>query len=239
MDISEGLLVFPPGGSIGLTGEVNTEKNLDVHVKMNGLPLQPFLPADERAKLEGNVFADVKVSGTMPMNAAPEVSGVGHIENGYVMGIPILDFFAKLFRSPKFSKIPLNTASANFVYAGQKVTVTNLVVESKGLMSVTGHFVINNSRIDGHFEVGVASNITRVIPGLDQLIFTRAEGGYSWTPVNVTGPLSSPQNDLDQRIAKALPNAVLGIAEGVIKGVPKVPEQPQKALQGLFKNLPK
>ena len=237
MDISEGLLVFPPGGSIGLTGEVNTEKNLDVHVKINGIPLKPFLPPDTQSKLSGAVFADVKVSGTMPMTTGPEVSGVGHLENGYVTGIPILDTFAQLFHSPKFGRIPLNTASASFVYSSQKVTVTKLVVESKGLMSVTGHFVINNSRIDGHFEVGVASDITRIVPGLDQLIFTRADGGYRWTPVNVTGPLSSPQNDLAQRIEKALPNALEGVAKDVIKEVPKIPDAPKKAVEGLLKTF--
>ena len=162
LDISEGLLQFPPGGDIGLTGQVNTTKNLEVHVKVNGIPLRPFLPPDVQSKLQGNVFADVKVSGTMPMEGAPEVSGVCHLENGYLTEIPILDFFAKLFHSPRFGKIALNTASANFAYAGEKVTVTNLVVESKGLMSVTGHFVINNSRIDGHFEVGIRHDFTRL-----------------------------------------------------------------------------
>ena len=70
------------------------------------------------------------------------------------------------------------------------------------------------------------------------MIFTKAEGGYRWAPMNLTGPLSAPQNDLAQRIERAVPNAKCWAAEDVFKEVPKVPDAPKKALDGLLNKLP-
>jgi len=237
--ISEGLLQFPPGGNIAVSGKVNTEKNLDVQVQINSIPLKPFLTPDTQSKIRGLVFADLNVTSPMPVEASPVVSGSGHLENADVEGITGFDFIAKITHSPLFHRIKLDTASADFVYAGQKITVTNLVIESRGLLSVTGGFVINNSRINGTFELGIAHDYLKWLPVLESQVFTRQHAGYSWTPVHVSGPLGSPQQDLTARIEKAAPEAILGAATGVIKDLPKVQEEPKKALDGLLKGLHK
>ena len=239
VDLSEGLLVFPPGGNIGLSGEVNTQKSIDVQVKVNSIPLKPFLPPDLQSKLQGVVFADVKVSGAMPVENLPDVAGTGHLENADVEGIaeniPFVNLIEKLTHSQRFNRIKLNTASADFAYAGEKVTVTNLFVESKGLVCIQGGFVVSNSRINGNFQVGIPHDFLILFPILETQVFTRSQYGYQWAPVHVSGPLSSPQEDLLHRIEMAVPNAVLG----AVKDLEKVPNAPEKAIHGLFKEFHK
>jgi|GEM_PF-960630 len=235
--IQEGLFKLSAGGNIAVNGEVNTEKHLDVQVKVTALPLKPFLPPDVQAKLRGTLFADVKVSGPMPVVNPPEVSGSGHLENGDIEGIAALDFIAKLTRSPQFRKIKLHQASADFIYSGQKVTVSNIVVESKGLVSVEGGFTINNSNINGTFQIGLPHDLVKWLPGLEARVFTSARGNYRWTTMHLTGPLKSPKEDLSGRIALAIPMSALDIVGDATKIVPKVPEAPKKLLDGLVKPL--
>jgi len=233
--ISDGLLKFPPGGSIALGGEVNTQKHLDVQVKINEIPLKPFLPPDMQAKLKGKVFADIKVSGPMPVETPPEVSGSGRLEGGDIEGIPALDFIAKFTRSPQFRRIRLDKASADFLYAGQKVTVSNILVESHGLVCVQGGFVINNSRINGTFQIGVPHDLVKWLPGLESKVFTVARGSYRWATMHLTGPLNSPNEDLKPRIELALAMSAVDMVEGVVKDVPKLPQAPKKLLDGIIK----
>ncbi len=120
VSFTEGLLVLPAGGNIGLSGDVDTERKLDVQININSIPLKPFLPPSAQSQLQGEIFANVKVSGPMPVETPPEVSGSGHLENGYIEGIPALDSIAKFTRSPQFRKIKLDTASANFRLRGPK-----------------------------------------------------------------------------------------------------------------------
>jgi hypothetical protein len=239
VSFTDGLLVFPPGGNIGLSGDVDTERKLDVQVRINSIPLKPFLPPSAQSELQGDVFADIKVTGPIPVETPPEVSGSGHLQDGYIEGIPALDSIAKFTRSPQFRKIKLDTASADFDYAGQKVTVTNLLIESKGLVSVTGGFVINNSRINGTFEIGIPHDYLKWLPFLEAKVFTREHAGYRWAPMHVSGPLSSPQEDLLHRVEMALPAEALDAVTGVVKDLPKVPDVPKKALDGLFKQIHK
>lgn len=236
VDISDGLLVFPAGGNIGVTGQVNTERNIDVQVKVNGVPVKPFLPANLQSNLGGSVFADVKVSGPMPVKDSLAVSGQAHLENGELGGISILDFFANLLHTTRYSKVKLTTASASFVYTGAKLTVTNIVVESKGLICVKGKCVIDTSRSEGDFQVGIPREL--MLPVLATQVFTgRNEGeGYVW--LHIAGPLNDINGLIVRQIQKALPDAALNAAEELLKNTPKS-DVPKKALEGLFKGLQK
>ncbi|HWB61078.1 MAG TPA: hypothetical protein VG733_16475 [Chthoniobacteraceae bacterium] len=237
VDISEGVLQFPQGGDIGITGQVNTKKNLEVHVKVNSVPVKPFLPPDQQSHLEGTLFADVTVAGPIPVEDSLSVSGDVHLENANVEGIQLLDFFAKLLRAPGFSKIKLDVASAHFNYTAQKVTITNLIVEKKGLLCVKGKISIVNSRAEGDLEVGIPHEAIQLIPPLETEVFTGSGDGYRW--YHYEGPLSNFQEALVKRIATAAPQAVLGLATDVLKQVPKIPDDPKKAVQSLFDKLHK
>ena len=236
--ISDGLLKFPPGGDIELAGKVNTEKSLDAQIKINGIPIKPFLPPDTQSKLKGGkVFADIRVSGPMPVQTPPEVSGSGRLEGSDIEGFPALDFIAKFTRSPQYRKIRLDKASADFLYSGKKVTVSNIVIESRGLVFVQGGFVINNSNINGTFEIGVPHDLVKWLPGLEAKVFTVSRANYRWTTMHVTGPLKNPQEDLKPRIELALAMSAVDMVEGAAKIVPKAPEVPKKLLDGIVKPI--
>ena len=231
--ITEGLLIFPPGGNAGLGGEVNLEKNIDVAIKITGIPITPLLPPGSQSKLKGNIFADLKVRGATPLApAAAEVSGSARLENASAKGVSGLDFLSKLARTPRLDVIPLHRASADFIYAGEKVTVTNLNVESHGLVAIEGGCVIKGAHINGTFQVGVPHEFIKWLPALETQVFKAARGGYRWTTMHVTGPLKSPTEDLTPRIEMALVAAGMDLVTGNLKNVPKVPDAAKKALQG-------
>ena len=244
--INDGLLVFPPGGNIALGGEVNLEKKIAVTVKINGIPVTPFLPPSSQSQFHGKVFADVKVNGPMPVTTSPEVSGFAHFEDASVKGYSGLSFLTKIFRMPSLDVIPLHRVSADFVYAGEKITVTNLDVESHGLVAAQGGFVIRGSNINGTFQVGVPHKLIMWLPMLESQVFKASHGGYMWTTVHVSGPLKSPKEDLTPRVEMAIATGAVDLVTGAIKNVPKVPDAAKKmiggdggkkALEGLGKSL--
>jgi hypothetical protein len=227
------------GGTVDLSGEVDFESKLDVLAKLNKVPVTPFLREDWRAKLRGNLSGEVRTRGALPLQGAPAAEGSLSLAQGELEALPVLDQIAAFTRTQSFRKLNLSRMSAKFTQARGRTTVTDFVAESQGLICVEGGFTVENSSIDGTFQVGVTPSSLQWLPGSQSKVFTVSRNGYLWTRVRLTGPVNSPKEDLSQRLVAAAGGAVIETIQSTIQELPKgnLPDAPKKIIDTILSPL--
>jgi hypothetical protein len=78
---------------------------------------------------------------------------------------------------------------------------------------------MENEKIDGVLDVGVAASTLRWLPGARGKVFTVDRDGYLWTKVKISGPLKNIKEDLSERLLIAAGTEVLeGTKDALEKG---------------------
>jgi uncharacterized protein YhdP len=207
----------PGGGAVSVTGEVNVEQMVDLRATLRGIDIAPFLASDWRVRLRGNVSGDVSVRSPLPSRGPPEIRGTLTLAQGQLEALPVLDDMAQFTGTQQFRRLTLTRGSAEFRQTGPRLTVSNFVAESDGLIRVEGAFTVEHATIDGQFQVGVTASSLPVISTLQERVFRESRGGYLWTPMRLTGPLANPTNDLAPRLADAATGAAIDTARGAVQ----------------------
>ena len=200
------------GGTLQARGEIDFSRQLDLSLTLVNINIAPFLSDDWRLRAKGNLSGEVAVKSALPAHGGPELSGTLHLAQGELTALPLLDEIATFTRTLQFRRLNLNNASGDFKQDDKRLQVTNFVVESDGLIRMEGAFTVENSIIDGTFQVGVTPSSLQWLPGAQAKVFTQARGGYLWTPMRLTGPVNKPTEDLTPRLVAAAQGAVI---EGV------------------------
>ena len=200
------------GGHIELSGRqaLDADRALDLRVDFDGLPAGEFLPADWRARLKGSARGSVHVT-----NAAGEPGGgraAGHVElcDGRLTALPVLDQLALFTASERYRATELQQARADFDWNAGNLVVSNLLVESEGLIRTEGGFTVRANRIDGTLQVGLARSAVRWLPVVGARVFNGVErDGYLWTTVHLSGPVNHPGEDLTPRLLAATQQEII------------------------------
>jgi hypothetical protein len=217
-------------GSVKATGEINFAERLDLEVAVSDVNLAPFLSEDWRVRLKGQISGDLNIRSPLPLPAdGPEITGKLSLSRGELTALPVLDKIALFTRYEQFRKFNLSRCHGDFRQVGKKLRVTKFLAESEGLIRIEGDFTVENSQIDGAFQVGVTPNSLALIPGSREKVFVESRGGYVWTSMRLTGPANSPREDLTARLATAL-------GETVVEKVGEVVKDPVKKLPDVIKD---
>jgi len=205
-------------GSVIATGEINFAERVDLQVAIKDVNLTPFLSEDWRVRLKGQLSGDLTIRGALPLPAAgPEIAGALSVARGELTALPVLDKIALFTGTQQFRRLTLSRVSADFRQDGPKLRVTKFFAESEGLIRITGDFTVENSMIDGTFQVGVTPTSLAFIPGSREKVFMDSHDGYVWTSMRLTGPLDKPNEDLTARLSKALGEAVVDTVGNAVK----------------------
>ena len=207
------------GGKIDLSGKqgLDADRALDLQADFEQVPVGPFLPKDWRARLHGTAGGNVHVTGSGDRRQA-----AGHVEvrDGKLTALPVLDELATFTMSERYRQAPLQKARADFDWQDGNLTVTNLLVESEGLLRLEGGFTVRNQLLDGTVQVGVARSALRWMAVVGTQVFNQPErDGYVWTTVRLTGPVNRPTEDLTPRLVAAIQDAALKKAQQGANGV--------------------
>jgi hypothetical protein len=187
-------------------------KSWDFNGSITGLDLRQLLSADWSSRLGGMMEGDFRAGPAV-------VKGTVRCKNGIVQNMPVLNQVATFTHVDRFRRIVLDVASADVERSADTIKVTNLNMQSSGLIRVEGGFVIQGGQINGDLLVGVAPDTLTWIPGSQGHVFTQSRAdapGYVWTTVHISGPVGSPSEDLTNRVLVAMGLAPLDVAE---KGV--------------------
>jgi hypothetical protein len=243
--ITDAAMHYSSDSSVDVSGEVTFDKDFDVQTKLNNISITPFLRPDWRAKLKGNVSGDVRIRAALPLYAEPRIDGTLSLAKGELEALPVLDEIATFTSTERFRRVSLSKVSAKFTYENQKVTVTDLIAESEGLIRIEGGFVVENGLIDGTFQVGITPSSLQWLPSaLQSRVFSASHDGYVWTTMRLTGPVDHPSEDLSKRLLTAAGGAVMDTIQGAIQQVPgsdsipkTIPDAPKQLINDLLSPL--
>ncbi|HEX8296435.1 MAG TPA: hypothetical protein VF593_09055 [Chthoniobacteraceae bacterium] len=226
-------------GSVSATGEIKTNERLDLHASIKNIELTPYLSGDWRARLKGNASGEIDIRSPLPLRGSPTISGTMSLAGGQLEALPVLDQIALFTRTQQFRRLALSRATGEFIQSGTRLTVSDLILESEGLIRVEGGFTIEGETIDGSFQVGVVPASLQWLPGSQARVFTTARGAYVWAPMRLTGPLGSPKEDLTARLTEAAAGAVLEQVGSTVKDVTKGVQEAARGALDLLLSPPK
>jgi len=219
LDLTGADLSFPGGGTLRLEGNFpsnGTEARLKGH--WENVNLVALMPA-----LEGKVVGTLKGQGEAAWGRDGIKSITGNVNAHDVTSdkVPALDRLALLTGMDQFRHLPLQEAHATFSGTSERTVWSNVVLESKGLLKLTGDAEVSREgSLRGTFQVGITKRIIDMIPFAGQILSVNEHDGYLWTPMIVGGSLSNPTEDLSPRLATALVTRTEGVVkEGVKEGM--------------------
>jgi len=204
--INEASLDFYDTAELSGTGDIilgnNPELNLDL--KLSNLDSKNILSPEWKNKISGNLHGDFIISGNPKEKDKLTTKGSFQLKEGVIEALPILDLIAEYTKMQRFKRLALHTASADCVKKGNRIEISNLILQSDGLVRLEGSFAIEDRQIiNGKFLLGVTPGTLRWIPGAEQKVFTNSKNGFLWTPLEITGTLDEPRENLSARLAGA------------------------------------
>ena len=141
--------------------------------------------------------------------------GTLHLKDGVIESLSMLKLIADYTKMQRFKRLALHKVSADFVIKGNRLEISNLILQSDGLTRLEGTFIVEDRKIiKGQFLLGVTPGTLRWIPGAKQKVFTNSKNGFLWTPLEITGTLDEPRENLSARLAGAA-------VESLVKDAPK------------------
>lgn len=188
----------------------------DLELEVSAIDVDDLLKEEWRPRLGGIVSGPIRITG------APDAlvyEGTLALAEGVLEGIPVLERIARYTRSERFKRLVLSQAKTDFKREGDRLELRQLVLQSDGLVRVEGDIDLVGDQISGALQVGVTPGTMRWIPGAERLVFTTDRDGYLWAPLNLSGSLAEPREDLSVRLLAAAGEAVLGdLPADVIEG---------------------
>jgi hypothetical protein len=215
------------GGTLNASGQLSLAGNTDdppLTVSFGAVPVTPWLPVDWRARLTG------KATGECQIRAGGAVAGKVTLANGRLEALPVLERIALFTGSAQFRSLELQKAEAEFTWQAPRLDVRRARLEAPGLLRMEGACVVTDGIVEGEFDVGVAADTLRWLPGARTRVFTVERDGYQWTKVKVRGPVHELQEDLSGRLVEAAGAELIEGATGVV-------EQGAKGALDLFRRL--
>ncbi len=231
--VDDGHLALGDEGAISVRGGFRFEKDasLDLTLKFERCPINPFLTEGSRDKLKGTFQGETRVQKTMSGVEKISASGALSTQDLLVRNVAGLARAAAFTGESRLSPLRVDEVRGEDEWADGKLTGRKLRAEAKGLLCAAGNFTLEKGEIDGTFELGVAPEIAAKFPGAKEDVFTRAEGGYLWTTVKLSGSLSRPHDDLKPRLMKAIEKHFLG---GILSPIFKPAKAAREVLEAIL-----
>lgn len=230
--IDDGLLELGDKGLIRVSGGFRFEEKAAMHLVLDfqDCPVTSFLSREQAEKVHGNLFGDSHLDKESPA-ASVVAFGTLWLKDGSVGHLAALEKLAVFTGRRDVNSLSLQKVSASYHWQQGRLEIKEFAMESKGVLSAQGHCSIKNQELDGSVRLGVAPDIVAKFPGAREEVFRESADGYLWTDVKVSGSISHPQNDLQERLVKAVENH---FAKGLLVPLLATPKNALEVIEALF-----
>jgi len=158
----------------------------------------------------------------------------------------ILGILGLLTGEPRLRGCPLTTAKASWALQPGLYDVNQIVAEAPGLLRAVGQIQVRGESLSGRIELGLEGDLGRKVNTLTGgECFARLENGYSVQTIQLSGTLSSPQNDLEPKLKGALARTAIRTGAQILEkatgaqGSGNAAGQAVNVLKSLFGPAPK
>jgi hypothetical protein len=188
---------------------------------LSGLDLRHVLPDEWKANLGGVLDGDYETS-AQPRGEVL-FKGKLNVKGGVVQNLHVQHLVADFTRTERFRRIVWDEARADVEVLGSRTQVSDLALQSNGLIRIEGGFVLQGEALNGTFLVGISPETLRwkgevvadTASGTAKRVFTQphpsGRPGFVWTTVHVSGTPGAVREDLSRRLAEALGIQVLEV----------------------------
>jgi hypothetical protein len=223
-------------GKISASGEFSDAPVL--HVQWNQVDIAPFLSPEWKKRFSGLMAGTADISWPSSGIANGTATGKFRVTDGLVENVAALEEVARFTGAPQFRRMPVQEFSADYKWAKGGLVLTNIVLESKGLLRVEGTCSIaGTGAVDGQLRVGVTSQSLQWLPGSRERVFTVSQNGYLWTNVRLGGTVQSISEDLSARLVNAAKDEVIDQGVKTIESLPGVDKVPVKDVLNILTPL--
>lgn len=217
--LTDASLRLGDAGKIAASGEFSD--NSQVRVNWSQVNVEPFLNADWKKRFSGVMAGTADIAWPVTGLGDAKASGNFRVTDGLVQNVSTLEEVAKFTGAPQFRRMPVQEFSADYTWFRGDLNLTNIVLESKGLLRVEGTCAIAaNGAVDGQLRVGVTPQSLQWLPGSRERVFTVSQNGYLWTNVRIGGTLQSISEDLSGRLVNAAKDEVIQQGVRTIESLP-------------------
>jgi len=231
--LTDGQLRLGESGKVQASGEFADTSKLQA--QWDHVDISQFLPPEWQSRLSGLTVGTTEASWPATGLQDGKITGTFRLSDGLIQNLATLEKIATFTGAPQFRRMPVQQFSTDYRWEKGDLTLTNLIVESRGLLRVEGTCAVaKNGGIDGSFRVGVTPQTLQWLPGSRERVFTIAENGYLWTNVRVGGTLQSMKEDLSPRLANAMKNEVI---EQGTRALEVLPDAAKKGAKGVLDAL--
>jgi len=207
-------------GVVRGSGEViQRSRRYGLRFDWQNVATQDVLPEKAKAHLQGILRGEAVAEGS---NESPgKVTGNFYLSDGLIEGLKVLDQLATFTGTPQFKRMALQEVSGNFTTSQGATSISQFVLESKGLLRVEGTFTVGaDDSLEGDLEVGLSNQTLRWLPGSRERVFTTSRNGYVWAPLRLGGTIHSPTENLSARLAGAVAAQTIETGADVIRQSP-------------------
>jgi hypothetical protein len=233
-------MLFRAGGEVSATGEWSAQSGTDIHARLLNVAIEPFLSTWWQTRLRGNVQGDLRFQQPPGNVAARELTGTLQLKNGKLEALPILSQLDTFLGNPRFRSVPLKTASARIRVTPGRTEIQELDLDGDGLIRLQGSLTIEGTQLQGQLQLGLSPSLTQWLPGVRSHIFTEQRDGYVWTPIQLSGTVNNPTEDLTAKLLGTTKDAVLDTLKRVVPnpGATPLPEAAKGVLDTLKSVIP-
>ena len=226
-------LLVKTGGQVQATGEWGAETGIDLHGKLENVDVRPFLPEWWQARLRGSLIGDIRFlrNSTQPEG---QLTGELKLQNGTLEGLPLLSQLGTFIGNPRFRQVPLKNASARLTHTATRTTLKDLDLDADGVLRIRGDLSVEKGALKGSLKLGISASLIQWLPGVRSKVFDESADGYVWTPVQVSGSLEEPIEDLSPRLISEAVGAVSETVRDLPKKLPVTPSPIPEAAKGLM-----
>jgi hypothetical protein len=207
-----GLGIFTRGRIEG-RGEIRFDDDglFDLDLEISAIDIKDLVQGDWKDRLRGTISGPVKISGP-PGNLRYE--GTLELADAMVQSMGLLDQLARYTKAEQFKHLPLQTARVDFVKQGDRIELRNLILQSDGLVRIEGSIDLDGETLVGQLQAGVTPGTLRWIPGAEQKVFTEDRAGFRWSPLELSGTIRDPKENLSSAL-------LLAAGEAVVEDLPR------------------
>lgn len=204
-------------GNVTAAGEIGfgEEGAFDLDLLLSSIQVDDLVEGDWAERLDGIVEGPVRVTGKP---GALIYEGELSVKEAVAKSIPVLSLIAEYTKNDRFTHLVFSEAKTKFKREGEVVELNDLVLQSDGLVRIEGDITVLGESLEGVGRIGVTPGTLRWIPGAERQVFTEEQDGFLWAPMNLTGTVSEPREDLSGRLIAAAGEEILqGLPEGLLK----------------------
>lgn len=194
------------GGRLSLKGNAGLMGNrvVDATMTFDGLDVEAWIPEHWKGHFSGNSSGQVTLKATDLEATQSSGTATVRMDQARLVDVPFLAQAAEITGVDTLTEIDFSEFSVTVSWEYPHADLQEIHIGSDGVFQITGQIQIEDGNLSGEVQLGLASKYLDWLPRAKTEIFTRDEGGYLWTPVQLSGTLEHPDQDLSPRIMHAV-----------------------------------